>query len=176
MQQHDIDWSRWQPKDRATLVFVQQDNRVLLIRKQRGLGKGYLTGPGGRHEPGETAEMCAIREVYEELRIHVEQLQAVGELAFQFTDGYTLAVDLFTTRHYSGEPQTTAEAVPVWCDRDNLPLQEMWADDGLWLPMILAGVPIEGRFIFDDIHMTWFAIKASATQKQNKHKDSHHPL
>ena len=35
-----IDWHQWKPKDRATLMFVIQNGRALLIRKKRGLGAG----------------------------------------------------------------------------------------------------------------------------------------
>ena len=49
-----IDWSAWSPVDRATLIFVRQDDQVLLIRKKRGLGAGKINAPGGRIEAGET--------------------------------------------------------------------------------------------------------------------------
>ena len=63
----DIDWTFWRAVDPATLVFIIKDNRVLLIRKKRGLGAGKVNGPGGRLESGETFKACAIREVQEEL-------------------------------------------------------------------------------------------------------------
>ena len=36
----DIDWATWKPVETATLVFVQRDDEILLIRKKRGLGAG----------------------------------------------------------------------------------------------------------------------------------------
>src|SRR5512136_179536 len=50
-----IDWSRWEPTERANLCFVIRDGQILLIRKKRGLGAGKMNGPGGRLEAGETA-------------------------------------------------------------------------------------------------------------------------
>ena len=47
---NDIDWTTWQPQQRATLLFVIQGNQVLLIHKKRGLGAGNINGPGGRLE------------------------------------------------------------------------------------------------------------------------------
>ena len=67
----DIDWNSWQPCEKATLLFVLQQEKVLLIRKKRGLGKGKINAAGGRLEPGETAMDCAVREVQEELCITV---------------------------------------------------------------------------------------------------------
>ena len=62
-----IDWPTWQPTEKATLLFVLMDGRILLIDKKTGLGAGKIDGPGGRIDPGETALHGAIREVQEEL-------------------------------------------------------------------------------------------------------------
>ncbi len=50
----NVDWTTWEPKERATLLFVIKEGQILLIRKKRGLGAGKINGPGGRLEPGET--------------------------------------------------------------------------------------------------------------------------
>ena len=39
------------------------NDRVLLIQRNRAPSEGLWTLPGGRLEPGETLEQCAIREV-----------------------------------------------------------------------------------------------------------------
>ncbi len=146
---HEIDWPAWQPVDRATLLFVIRDGRILLIRKKRGLGAGKINGPGGRLDPGETHRACAVREVEEELRVTPTGISHRGELLFQFTDGYSIHVQVFAATGCRGEPQETAEAVPLWTDLDRIPYDEMWADDRIWLPLMLAGKPFSGRFIFD---------------------------
>ena len=46
----DIDWSNWNPKIKATLMFIIKNNDVLLIHKKTGLGKGKINGPGGKIE------------------------------------------------------------------------------------------------------------------------------
>ena len=53
MDVHSIDWARWKPEDTATLLFVIQQGRALLIRKKRGLGAGKINAPGGRLERDE---------------------------------------------------------------------------------------------------------------------------
>ena len=85
----DID-DHWTAVDCATLLFVCLDNRVLLIRKKRGLGAGKINGPGGKLEPGESPVACAVREVEEELGISPLAPQARGRLRFQFIDGYSI--------------------------------------------------------------------------------------
>ena len=145
----DVDWSSWQAADRATLTFVIEGGRLLLIRKKRGLGAGKINGPGGRLEPGERPEQCAVREVEEELGITPQGLRARGELRFQFADGYSIHVYVFSADGYAGQPRETDEAVPLWFGLDEVPYHEMWADDVLWLPQLLAGDSIGGRFVFD---------------------------
>ncbi len=146
----DIDWTHWTPQEHATLLFVRQADRVLLIRKQRGLGAGKINGPGGRLDEGESPLQCAIREVQEELCVTPIGVEARGELAFQFVDGYALYVHVFSATGCEGEPQETAEAVPLWTSIDAIPFDEMWADDRLWFPHLLSGQLFRGRFLFDD--------------------------
>jgi len=148
-----IDWARWEPRDRATLLFVVQAGRVLLIHKKKGLGAGKINGPGGRLEPGETPRACAVREVQEELCITVADPEWRGRLHFQFKDGYSIRGDVFLGTRYSGEPAETMEAIPLWFDLAAIPYERMWADDPLWLPGMLAGRRFIGRFIFDGDRM-----------------------
>ena len=145
----DIDWADWEPTDFATLVFVQRDGRLLLIHKKRGLGAGKLNGPGGRLEIGETFDACASREVQEELRITPKDLRKMGELRFQFVDGYSIHVHVYRASDFEGTPSETPEAIPVWVDEDRSPYDEMWEDDRIWLPLLIAGTHFDARFIFD---------------------------
>ena len=155
----DLDWSEWRAVDTATLVFIIRDDRVLLIRKKRGLGAGKINGPGGRLEPGETPEACAVREVEEELRVTPLDLSHQGEHRFQFVDGYSIHVHVFRATGMRGDPAETDEAIPLWCPVDDLPFDEMWEDDRLWLPHALAGRKVEGRYIFDGDRMVDHALE-----------------
>lgn len=145
----DIDWTNWQPQQRATLLFVVKDNQVLLIHKKRGLGAGNINGPGGRLEPGETPCQAAIREVQEELCITPSAPRFCGELYFQFTDGLTIHCSVFRSDDYSGTPQETDEAIPLWTPVDAIPYERMWADDHFWIPLMLQENRFLGRFLFD---------------------------
>lgn len=145
----DIDWLTWEPVDHATLLFVVRDSRILLIRKKRGLGAGKINGPGGRLEPGEAPLDGARREVREEVCIDPTGIHPGGELSFQFADGYSIHVHVFTATGFRGELCETEEARPLWQDLERIPYGEMWADDRIWLPLMLRGEPFLGRFLFD---------------------------
>ena len=154
----DIDWNRWQAKDPATLVFVVDGSRVLLIRKKRGLGAGKVNAPGGRVEPGEKPLEAAIRESQEELRITPTGLTYSGENLFQFVDGYSIHVHVYKATGYTGEPEETDEAIPLWTALDAIPYDEMWEDDRLWVPLVFEGVRFSGRYVFDDDVMLDYAL------------------
>jgi 8-oxo-dGTP diphosphatase len=144
-----IDWTAWRPTERATLLFVVQAGRVLLIRKKTGLGAGKVNGPGGRIEPGETDEAAAVREVEEELLITPTGVAKAGDLYFQFSDGYALHGAVYTATGFAGTPTETREAAPLWLPVDAVPFDDMWADDRLWFPLMLAGRPFAGWFVFE---------------------------
>jgi 8-oxo-dGTP diphosphatase len=145
----DVDWDNWQAKDPATLVFVIQYGKILLINKKTGLGKGKVNGPGGKVEKGEQPEACAIRECQEELSITVSDLQYCGQHRFQFVDGYSIHVWVYKTDKFEGIPTESIEAKPLWVSLDEIPYEQMWEDDRIWLPMLLRNERFQGRWIFD---------------------------
>jgi 8-oxo-dGTP diphosphatase len=144
---------------------VIRDGRILLIRKKRGLGAGKINGPGGRIGPGETPLECAIREVREELCVTPVGVRCCGELSFQFLDGLSLHGYVFTASDCEGEPRETEEATPLWTPIGKIPYDEMWADDRLWVPLMLAGTRFEGRFLFDGDRMLGHQIERRSEER-----------
>jgi 8-oxo-dGTP diphosphatase len=145
----DIDWDRWAPVWRATLLFVIRDGQILLIDKKRGFGKGKINGPGGRLEPGETPEQAAVREFREELVADPVGVRARGELFFQFRDGHSIHGFVFRADDIRGEVRETDEAAPLWFGLDAIPYGRMWADDPYWLPLVVREQSFRGHFLFD---------------------------
>lgn len=144
-----MNWTTWIPRERANLCFIRKDDRLLLIRKKRGLGAGKINAPGGKIEPGETALESAIRETREEIGVVPLAVEERGELRFQFADGYSLHCTVFLASDFVGEPIETAEATPFWVSVDRVPYDEMWEDDRHWLPLLLEGETFAGSFTFD---------------------------
>lgn len=136
-----VDWNVWRPKERCTLCFLFEGNKILLIHKKTNLGAGLINGPGGKIESGETPAQGAIRETYEETRMVPINPQWVGTMNFAFDSGYDLQVEVFRTDVFSGEMQETEEAKPFWCDIDKIPFDSMWPDDRHWFPHLLEGKP-----------------------------------
>lgn len=143
-----IDWESWQPEEVATLLFVLQNDNVLLIRKKRGLGAGKINGPGGRLEDNETPRECAIRETNEELLINPGNVRSAGELFFHAEDMPRIHGYVYVATEFAGTPTETDEAIPIWFHIDDIPFDEMWDDDRLWLRRILLGESVKGYFTF----------------------------
>lgn len=158
-----IHWPSWEPDDRATLLFVIRDDQVLLIRKKRGLGAGKINGPGGRLELGETPRECAVREVQEEVGVTPRDIRHCGLHRFQFTDGYALLVDVFAAEDCEGDPIETDEAIPMWVAVGEIPFDEMWEDDQHWIPLMLAGTPFSGRYVFEGEDMLDMVLETPPT-------------
>lgn len=165
-QLSDIDWDSWQATDPATLVFVIREGQILLINKKTGLGKGKVNGPGGKVEKGESPEACAIRECQEELGITVSNLQYSGQHRFQFVDGYSILVWVYRTDEFEGIPTETVEAAPLWVSLDDIPYDQMWEDDRIWLPMLLRGELFQGRWIFNGDKMLDYELLPDTEQEK----------
>ncbi len=139
----------WKPKERATLVYLARGDSVLLIRKLRGHGAGKVNAPGGRIEPGESAEACAIREVAEEVGIRVQTLELRALLRYDDpAESFAMAGFAFVSADFLGAPSPSAEADPFWCRIDEVPYDEMWENDRIWLPRVFEGERIRADFRF----------------------------
>lgn len=138
----------------ATLCFLLKDDSVLLAMKKRGFGVGKWNGVGGKVKE-ESIEDAARRETQEEISVKVGPLKKVAVLHFYFPDDpekkdWNQDVHVFTAYSWLGEPKETEEMRPKWFKKDKLPFRDMWNDDPLWLPRVLAGKKLEGWLAFDD--------------------------
>ena len=67
-------------RNRSAFVIIE-NNKVALIKRTRD-GKVYYVFPGGGIEQGESPELAAIRETFEELGVHINIKEAFGIIHF----------------------------------------------------------------------------------------------
>lgn len=133
-------------------------HHVLLGRKKRGFGCGKLVGYGGKLHPHESARQATSREIYEEACVLVrpDDLVPMGRITFRFPwrPEYDHDVVLFLASEWQGRIAETEEMAPLWVPVDDLPLEQMWDDDGYWLPRVLAGEAVDASFTFAEDNET----------------------
>lgn len=154
-----------------TLCIVQQPDRVLLGLKKRGFGAHKWNGFGGKVEGGETLLAAALRELHEEATITADAAAQRAVLTFSFDNGLpALAVHVFVVEVFSGQPQETEEMLPRWFPIDQIPYQDMWADEPHWLPLVLTGKYLRGHFVFsDEAHLREWEVKEVADENALRH-------
>ena len=123
--------------------------------KKRGFGAGKWNGVGGKVADGEDAAAAAIRETKEEIGVTIapEDLESAGALEFDYQDNrdeWNQQCNIFVARRWEGELVESDEMRPQWYRKNALPFDNMWVDDPHWLPMVLAGKKVKGKFLFED--------------------------
>jgi 8-oxo-dGTP pyrophosphatase MutT (NUDIX family) len=128
---------------------------VLVARKKKKVGAGYLNGYGGNRESNENVLHCAVRELHEEtnngMTAKTKDLLPVGcfdIVCIPFKLQIRLWVFLLET--FEGEPQETDEMEKgQWLHVDSLPYNEFMPADREFLPQIFAGKKLMGDFTLD---------------------------
>ena len=102
----------------AALIFHQ--GRLLITQRHAAAHLGGLWEfPGGKREPGESFEVCLVREIREELAVDI----AVDEQFEEVTHAYpekTVHLKFFICRLIEGEPQAIGCAAFHWATKAEL--------------------------------------------------------
>ncbi len=137
---------------RATLCLILKDNKILLLKKSKGLlGQGKWNAPGGKILPNEEPKACAVREVFEETRLIAKNPEEVGLLYFYNNSkrmSLVWTVHVFLTHEFEGVPINGREGRLEWFSIDALPFEKMWEDDQYWYRLALDGTRFEGWFYY----------------------------
>ena len=136
----------------CTLVFLRRGGEILLAMKKRGFGQGHWNGAGGKIEPGETIEQAMIREAEEEIGVRPTRFRRVAVQHFRTVEGerpWANITHTFLCDEWRGQPHETDEMAPRWFRLADIPYEQMWDDDFLWLPLILKGKLLRTEFTFD---------------------------
>lgn len=141
----------------GVVCYIRQNGRVLLQLKADGrFGGGWWNAPGGKIAGGESPLEAARREVHEETGLEVGELREHGILTFLFGDSLdpSFSVHIFSTGSFAGELRPSDEGRLEWFAEDALPYHQMWPDDRVWLPHLMAGRRFRGAFRLSADHQT----------------------
>jgi 8-oxo-dGTP diphosphatase len=125
----------------AGLIF--QDGRLLIAQRCPGdhLG-GFWEFPGGKREVGETFQQCLMRELHEELGVHVDVGRRLAVADHPYPER-RIHIEFYQCRLVGTRPRPIGCAKIAWVKADELSgyafpeadaslLEQLRQDPGLW--------------------------------------------
>jgi len=96
------------------IVFDPPRRQVLICqRKSDTVLAGYWELPGGKCDPGETPDVCAVREVREEVGIAVRAIRGLEVIEHEYAYAHVRLFP-FVCEHLDGRVQMIAVADAKW--------------------------------------------------------------
>jgi len=138
----------------ATLCYVRRGNKTLMvhrIKKENDMHQGKWNGLGGKLEPGETPEECAIREIREESGLEVKHLVLKGLLTFPlFAKNEDWYAFVYVVDQVEGILIDSPEGVLDWVDNDKILDLNLWEGDHIFLPWLEQSGFFSAKFVYDN--------------------------
>jgi 8-oxo-dGTP diphosphatase len=138
----------------ATLCYVRRDGKTLMvhrIKKPNDMHQGKWNGLGGKLEPGETPEECAIREIFEESGLRIRDPQLKGLLTFPaFAKEEDWYAFVFVVTDFAGELIDSPEGVLAWVDDSELLGLDLWEGDRYFMPWLDQAGFFSAKFVYKD--------------------------
>lgn len=157
------------PPQLATLCYVRSNGKTLMMcrdSRSEDVHYGKWNGLGGKFNPGETPEACAVREVYEESGLRIYNPRMAGVLTFpDFSHGKDWYVFVFTATIFEGklvgsslgdsqeqgrfqEHGSCAEGSLSWVPDEEVLKLSLWDGDKVFLPLIYQEKFFSGMFLY----------------------------
>lgn len=128
----------------TTLVHLEKDGCYLMlhrIRKEADENKDKWVGIGGKFEPGESPEDCALREVREETGLTMHSWAYRGIVTFVSDEWGTEYMHLFWSDDFSGSLRDCDEGELEWVDKRRIFELPIWEGDKIFLRLLDTDEP-----------------------------------
>ena len=123
----------------TTLVHLERGGKYLMlhrVRKEHDENRDKWVGIGGKFEPGESPEDCALREVFEETGLTMKSWAYRGIVTFVSDEWGTEYMHLFHSTDFSGTVKDCDEGVLEWVDKKALLSLPIWEGDKIFLRLL----------------------------------------
>ena len=104
----------------TVLCMITDKNGRLLMEDRKDSSWPGVCFPGGHVEPGEAFTDAAIREVWEETGLTIENPRLCGVKQFQNRNNARYVVFFYRSNSFSGTLRSSDEGEVFWVDRDSL--------------------------------------------------------
>ena len=111
---------------KVAAAVIYDGGRILSCQRSYGEFKDGWEFPGGKLEPGETAEQAVVRELHEELDVTIGSLEHLCAVEYDY-DTFHLSMECFTCKIVAGTIEERVHENMAWLD-----VAHLWDVD--WLP------------------------------------------
>ena len=121
---------------KTSLCYLERDGRCLILhrtKKAHDENQDKWIGVGGKFEPGETPDACALREVKEETGLTMTDFALRGIIVFVSDQWGLEYMYLYTATKWRGRLIDCDEGELVWLDKKELLKKNLWEGDRLFL-------------------------------------------
>lgn len=136
----------------ASLCYLRRPGETLMlhrIKKPDDMHAGKWNGLGGKFEPGESPEACAIREIHEESGLTVRRPELRGLITFPgFAGDDDWYAFVFVCRDFEGQLIDSPEGVLRWIPDAELLALPLWAGDRIFIPWLEQPGLFSARFVY----------------------------
>jgi len=106
---------------KVTCAIVEQHARVLVTQRSEKMPEPLLWEfPGGKVETGETEEACLVREIREELSLHIEPLRRLTPVLHPLSEEHHLELIPFLCSYTGGTIQLLEHRGYQWAAPEDL--------------------------------------------------------
>jgi len=112
----------------VTCAIIENDGRILVTQRSEKMDLPLKWEfPGGKIEEGETIEECLVREIFEELNIHITVGLPLQPNTHLYSNGKEIYLLPFVCEYLSGSILLTEHADFKWLKKEELSSLD-WAE------------------------------------------------
>ncbi len=144
------DWDKESEYSEGAFVFFTRGKQILMSLTSYSPDVALYSGYGGGVDKDETPEEAAVRETKEEADVVIkeEDLKKVAVLTrvtkhIPENTQSVFKLTIFLCDKWEGEVQDLPGMKSAWFDFDQLPFDQMHAENKIWFPMVLEGKCVE---------------------------------